>query len=141
MIEIILNWHPIFVHFTIALFTTSVGFYGLAYITSCLNIASQSLIKEFEIVARWCLWAGALSAIIAVAAGLYAYYTVRHDAAAHGAMLAHRNWALPTAAAIVVVAGWSAWRYFHQQTVTLLFFLLLLIVEAALMSTACVLPP
>lgn len=136
VIEIIPNWHPIFVHFTVALFTTSVGFYGLTYITSRLGIASKSLINEFEIVARWCLWAGALITIITVIAGLYAYYTVGHDEASHVAMHVHRNWALPTAAAILLSAGWSAWRYFHQQTVMLSFLLLLIIVEGALLSTA-----
>lgn len=136
MIEIIPNWHPIFVHFTIALFSTSVGFYGLAYLTPLLTKAPWTFTKEFEIVARWCLWIGAVITIITVAAGLYAYYTVKHDDTAHRAMLEHRNWALPTAATILLIAIWSAWRYFHQQQVTLSFFLTLLIIEGALLSTA-----
>lgn len=136
MIEIIPNWHPIFVHFTVALFTTSVGFYGLVYITSRLNIASKSLIAEFAIVGRWSLWAGALITLFTVAAGLYAYYTVGHDETSHAAMQEHRNWALPTATAILLITAWSVWRYFHQQTVTLSFFIILLIIEGALLSTA-----
>ena len=136
MIEIIPNSHPIFVHFTVALFTTSVGLYGLAYIFSRLNLASQSLINEFEITARWCLWVGALITLFTVAAGLYAYCTVGHDETSHAAMHIHRNWALLTASAILLITVWSVWRYFHQQTVTLVFFLLLLLVEGALLSTA-----
>lgn len=136
MIEIIPNWHPIFVHFTVALITTSVGFYGLAYITSLFKKAIWPLANEFEVVARWCLWVGALITIFTVMAGLYAYYTVGHDEISHEAMHEHRNWALPTATAIVLVAGWSIWRSFHQKTVTLIFFLVLIIVEGSLISTA-----
>lgn len=73
MIEIIPNWHPIFVHFTVALFTTSVGFYSLAYLTAHLNIFSTAFTNEFEIVARWCLWIGALITIITVLAGLLCF--------------------------------------------------------------------
>lgn len=123
-------------HFTLALFTTSVGFYGLTYITSRLNIISKSLPDEFEIVARWCLWVGALITIITVLLGLNAFNTVHHDANSHLAMHEHRNWAFPTATAILVVAGWSLWRYYHNQEVTITFVIILLIVQAALLSTA-----
>jgi uncharacterized membrane protein len=137
VIQIIPNWHPIFVHFTLALFTTSVGFYGLAYITSRLNAASKSLVNEFEIVARWCLWVGALLTIITVLAGWYAFDTVTHDEISHVAMHTHRNWALPTAGMILLVAGWSWWRYAKQKKEPTLFFLILLLaIQLSLLSTA-----
>lgn len=136
MIEIIPNWHPIFVHFTVALVTTSVGFYGLAYISARFNLVSKSLINEFAITARWCLWVGVLITILTVMAGLHAYYTVGHDETSHIAMHKHRNWALSTASALVLVAGWSIWQFFHQKKLSLIFFLILLIVEGALLCTA-----
>ncbi len=137
VIDIIPNWHPIFVHFTLALFTMSVGFYGLTYITSRLNIVSNSLSNEFEIVARWCLWVGALITIITVLAGLYAYYTIKHDEVSHVAMREHRNWALSTAAMILLVAEWSLWRYMKQRKEpTLTFLIVLVFIQLSLLSTA-----
>jgi len=136
VIEIIPNWHPIFVHFTVALFTISVGFYGLAYIGSFLKKAPGTFTHEFEIVARWCLWVGALVTIITVFAGLYAFNTVQHDEISHAAMLEHRNWAFPTATAILIIACWSFLQHIRKKTVTLTFLIVLLMIEGALMSTA-----
>lgn len=136
MINIIPNWHPIFVHFTLALFTTSVGFYGLSFLMSRLQIIPKFLTNEFEIVARWCLWIGALITVLTVLAGLNAFNTVHHDPVSHVAMHEHREWALPTAAAILFIASWSLWRYFHHQEVTMVFIIVLLIAQASLVSTA-----
>ncbi len=105
MIEIIPNWHPIFVHFTLALFTMSFGFFGFTYITTHLNIVSRSFVNEFEIVARWCLWIGALIIIITVLTGLNAFNTVNHDEVSHIAMHTHRSWAIPTAVLILLAAS------------------------------------
>lgn len=137
MIEIIPNWHPIFVHFTVALITTSVGFYWLAYITYHLDRFPKTLTSEFVIVARWCLWIGAIVTVFTALAGFYAYYTVAHDEIAHQALYEHRNWALVTAAGILFVAGWSLWRYIKPKPKPpLIFPLTLLVVQAALLSTA-----
>lgn len=93
-------------------------------------------IAEFEITARWCLWATGLVVIPTVMAGLYAYYTVGHDAPSHAAMINHRNWALPTAVAIVLVTLWSMLGYYRHKTFTLTFVFVLLLVQGMLLSTA-----
>lgn len=49
MIEIIPNWHPIFVHFTIGLFTAAFGFSILAFLFKTLNIFKPVLASELEI--------------------------------------------------------------------------------------------
>ncbi|MGM9451985.1 DUF2231 domain-containing protein [Legionella bozemanae] len=72
MFEILPNWHPILVHFTVALFTTSFGFYLLTYLSKSTHRVSQKMTLEFEIVGRWCLWCAALVTILTVLAGLYA---------------------------------------------------------------------
>jgi uncharacterized membrane protein len=136
MIEIIPNWHPIFVHFTVALYSTVVGFYILHYTTNYLWVLPKTYVNEFEVVARWCLWAVALLTIITVLAGLQAFNTVSHDAPSHIAMLNHRNWALPTAGAILFVALWSVWRYYRRRSVTLTFLLAVLVVQGLLLATA-----
>lgn len=135
MIEIIPNWHPIFVHFTVALFTTSVAFFIFTYLFQTLKIFSK-IALEFEIAGRWCLWTVGIIVIGTVLAVLQAYNTVRHDEISHLAMTDHRNWALPTAGAMVLVALWSLWRYFKQKNISLLFIVVLLIIQGLLLSTA-----
>lgn len=48
MIEIIPNWHPIFVHFTVALFSVATGLYALSLLVSNIQLKEQ-----WRIVARW----------------------------------------------------------------------------------------
>lgn len=135
MIEIIPNWHPIFVHFTVALFSTSVGFYTLSYLCNKFNIF-KNLTSDFEVVARWCLWVVGIIVIGTVLAGLYAYNTVNHDEPSHLAMTNHRNWAIPTGIAMVIVAIWSLWRTYKRQALSITFIIALLIVQGLLLSTA-----
>lgn len=138
MVEIIPNWHPIFVHFTVALISTSVGFYLLAYLGRLFNLRfiQTTLLDELETVARWCLWFAALITFGTVSAGFYAYGTVQHDATSYLAMTDHMNWALSTFIALTGVTLWSFWRYRTQKAVTLLFLCALFIVESLLISTA-----
>ena len=99
MIEVIPNWHPVFVHFTVALLTVS----GVLYLISVL-------LKDWKhrntalLVAEWNFWLGSLLTIATAVAGWYAYNTVDHDTASHVAMTIHRNWAIATVLTIAVVA-------------------------------------
>ena len=102
-IEIIPNWHPILVHFTIALLSVSVVLF-----------LAESFVRKWKLhiqlvtVARWNLWLGSLAAIATVIAGFDAFNSVAHGSEAqHLAMLDHRNWALSTAALFIVLAIWS----------------------------------
>lgn len=137
MIEIIPNWHPILVHFTVGLLSISVVFYLLAYLSAYLNIFLGTTIRgELEVAARWCLWSGAFITIFTVLAGLYAYNTVNHDTQSHIAMTNHRNWALTTAMIAILIAIWSIWRYSKQKALSINFILALLIMQGLLLSTA-----
>jgi uncharacterized membrane protein len=104
MVEIIPNWHPIFVHFTVALLSLAVL---LSVIVSLLP--DGQLRQQWQWVAQWNLWLGTGITLLTVAAGVVAYNTVTHDTPSHEAMTEHRNWALATAALFVVLAIWS-WR-------------------------------
>lgn len=104
MIDMIPNWHPVFVHFTIALFFVS----ALSFLVAHL-FASKAWAADLLVVARWSLWLGAVVTLGTIAAGFYAYFTVAHDTASHAAMTDHRNWALATAMAFLALAFWS-WR-------------------------------
>ena len=93
--EIIPNWHPVFVHFTIGLLGISALFYMAGLVTK----------KDvFYTVGKWNLWVGVAITIGTVLAGLQAAGTVDHDAESHAAMMDHRNWALTTAG---VLAHWA----------------------------------
>ncbi len=99
MIEIIPNWHPLLVHFTIGILSCSVLFYVASYAFD-LNFRLE---RQWIHVANWTLWTGCLFTIFTVLAGWHAYNTVAHDDVAHAAMTLHRNWAIPTALAFLLL--------------------------------------
>ncbi len=93
MPEIIPNFHPILVHFTIALLSISVVF----YVIRLLLPVNHRWREQWLNMANWSLWTGCLFAIATATAGWFAYNSVAHDGPSHAAMTLHRNWALPTA--------------------------------------------
>jgi len=131
MIEIIPNWHPIFVHFTVALVSVSALLYLVGFVT-----ARHKLGQELLVTARWCLWLGALVAIATVIAGFIAYYTVAHDTPSHHAMTEHRNWAIATFIIILCVASWSAWLYYKEKSLSWMFIVAMLIAAGLVTTTA-----
>ncbi len=124
--EIVPNWHPIFVHFTIALLSISAVFY----------LAGLVLKREhLLVVARWNLWIGAVATIGTVLAGWYAYNTVTHDGPSHAAMTDHRNWALVTASVFILLALWTFWKQRGAKTVSSTFVVVMLFAAGLLAIT------
>lgn len=70
---------------------------------------------QWETVARWNLWFGTLITLVVVAAGFYAFNTVRHDEPSHLAMQEHRSWALLTVAWFLVLAFLVYRNYRHER--------------------------
>ncbi|HHI9467489.1 TPA: DUF2231 domain-containing protein [Legionella anisa] len=135
MVEIIPNWHPVFVHFTVALVTVSFIFYVLAYLVPYTQLKTKALTFEFEVIARWGLWLAALISIATVAAGFYAFYTVKHSGISHAVMTTHRNWAITTALILFLTACWSVWRYSQHKTLTLPFIFIILVIQGLVLVT------
>lgn len=104
MPTILPNWHPIFVHFTVALFSLAAGLFVIS------SFVKSPLKEQWRLVARWNLWFGAGLTVLTGLAGLYAYNTVAHDTPSHAAMTEHRNWAIVTIALILTLAVWSIVR-------------------------------
>ena len=132
MIEIIPNWHPLFVHFTVALFAMGWLFYFLVLFAG----RRDSLTQQWRAAARWNLWSGMLLTVFTLVAGLDAYNTVDHDTESHLAMTDHRNWALVTAGLFAMVSAWSVWLARRGQSEGIVFFLVLTLATGLLASTA-----
>jgi uncharacterized membrane protein len=134
MIEIIPNWHPFLVHFTVALLGVSV----VLFIAEPL-VRKWPLHIQLVIVARWNLWMGALASIATVIAGFDAFNSIPHGSESqHLAMLDHRKWALGTATLFVVLAVWSFLLFIRGKKelkgVKNLVFVLLIIVAGMMLA-------
>jgi len=120
------NIHPILVHFAYALTVTS---------ALSLLVASFSSVGGWRDTLRhagdWMLFFAALAIVATAAAGFQAYYSVNHDGPSHAAMTTHRNWAVPSAVAVLALA---AWRYTKRAGKPGPLFALLLLVAAGLLS-------
>jgi uncharacterized membrane protein len=95
------NWHPVLVHFSIALLSVSVVLFVVSYF-----VKDHSIKHRYALVAEWNFWIGAVITVVTVLAGWYAYNTVAHDTPSHAAMTTHRNWALGTFAWLVLLSVW-----------------------------------
>lgn len=131
MIEVVPNWHPVFVHFTVALLIIATALHLLRHF-----LPKGELANQLTIVARWNLWIGAGFTLLTVAAGWYAYNTVAHDTPSHLAMTEHRNWAIATAMLFLGIAGWDYYLSRRNKGKGWLFSGLLLIATVLLLSTA-----
>ncbi|MGY2049115.1 DUF2231 domain-containing protein [Methylobacterium sp. JK268] len=108
MIEIIPNWHPLVVHFAIALLLTAAALFATG-----TALARQPVGPALTLVARWNLGLGVAAALVTVATGWQAYNTVAHDGPSHANMTTHMQWALGTAAVFLGAAG-AAWLDRHR---------------------------
>lgn len=107
MFEIIPNWHPLLVHFPIALISVSAFFHLAAW----MMWGKHKGATHCAVLAHSTLWLGALAAVLAALLGWLAFNTVEHDEASHAAMQIHRAWALGTLAVLMILAGWDFWRH------------------------------
>lgn len=122
MIEVIPNWHPIFVHFTIALLSMSVLFHLLHALLPKQHRWQNNMV----LLAQANLWIGTGFAIITAIAGWFAYNSVAHDTASHAAMTEHRNWALITLGIFFTLATWSVFRRKKNQANVIFTFAILI---------------
>lgn len=130
MFEVIPNWHPLFVHFSIALLSMSTIFFVALIITK--NNAVQDQLK---ILAYWNLWLGTGFAIVTATAGWFAYNSVAHDTPSHEAMTDHRNWALVTLSVFIVASLWSIKQYKSVKNTSATFTFIMVMAFVLLAST------
>lgn len=124
--QIIPNYHPMVVHFPIALTI-------IAFLLSIAAYARRSHPVSAQLAAagHFTLWLAAIGAAAAVLFGWLAYNSVNHDDAGHAAMLLHRAWAVPTAIGLILLASWDAWKYRVNELISVpMLFLLFLLSQA-----------
>lgn len=94
MVEIVPNWHPIWVHFPIALLSIATLFFLLGL------VFPGKLGEKVTAAARWNLAVGCALLIPTLLTGYLAYNSVAHDGPGHQAMKRHmtaglgRRWCL-----------------------------------------------
>ena len=130
MPEIIPNWHPIFVHFTVALWLLAVGLFVVA------RFVSEPLREQWQVVARWSLWFGAGFTVLTGLSGWNAFNTVAHDTPSHAAMLEHRNLAVITIACFFALTVWSVLWSRQGKALGVVFVVPMVVAGGLLVSTA-----
>lgn len=124
--QIIPNYHPIVVHFPIALTIVAFLFSIAAYARRSHPVSAQ-----MAAAGHFTLWLAAIGAAAAVLFGWLAYNSVNHDDAGHAAMLLHRAWAVPTVIGLILLASWDAWKYRVNELISVpMLFLLFLLSQA-----------
>lgn len=138
MPEIIPNLHPVFVHFTVALFSIATALFAVLFFVPKIQpgLLPERLKEQLLIVARWNLWIGAAITLITVAAGFFAFNSVTHDAPSHAAMKLHRNWALTTLPFYLAAAIWSMYSAYAGKQLNRFFIGAVLATQLLLLSTA-----
>lgn len=131
MINILPNWHPIFVHFTVALLIVAAALHLLSHFVS-----NSGLKNQLVTTARWNLWIGISATLLTVAMGWVAFNAVNHDEPSHLAMIEHRNWAMATFTVLLGIAAWEYYLYRHRKSKGWLFTALLVFAASLLLSTA-----
>lgn len=125
-IKEMINLHPLFVHFPIALLLGAVAFYFLGLI-----------LKKEELLGagKWALFAGVLGAAVSVWSGLEAAETVFHDAEIHKIMMAHQYTGI---AILVLSAALSLWVIVSKKAMpsTRILFLGMLLLLSGLIAQA-----
>lgn len=93
----LMNLHPLFTHFPIALLLSSFGFYLLG-----LLFKKEHLLKT----GQWTLYFGTLGAGAAVWTGLQAAGTIPHDETTHATMMAHQYLGITVLVLSVLLSLW-----------------------------------
>ena len=123
-------WHPIFVHFTVALLATSVVLFAVAW-----RVRHPDWHSRLASAAELNLWIGTALTALTVAFGWIAFDTVPHDDAVHDLMVRHRNLALITFAGFAAMTAISIWQRKRSTSPSAPFVLGMLLALAGLGAT------
>jgi uncharacterized membrane protein len=123
-------WHPMMVHFPLALVIVA----ALLFVAARL-LRSDGAAATLAIVATWNLVLGAIAAVLALATGLAAVLDLDVGAAVHQAIGLHMKWAMFTTLALVLLAVWRGAGTAQSSRPSWLFLIVLLAAAATLTFT------
>jgi uncharacterized membrane protein len=101
LMNIIPGWHPIVVHFPLALIVTAAASLSLARF-----LPGEEMVAMLASWGTWNLCLGAVTVFLALGTGLAASIGLQIDAAAHQAVSAHVKSAVVTTMLVLLVAVW-----------------------------------
>jgi uncharacterized membrane protein len=128
--NILPGWHPIVVHFPLALVTTAAFL-----LTAARVLRRDSYAATLATVGTWNLCMGALAALLALATGLAAAIGLHVGVPAHAAISIHVKWAMFTTLALVLLAVWRGAGSAQESRPSWIFVVLLLAMTGALIVT------
>jgi uncharacterized membrane protein len=99
----VLNVHPVFVHFPIALFPSALLLYGL-------GIVAQR--RSWCVAGRACLYLAAAGTALTILTGLQAEGTIPHNERIHHIMQTHKQIGYLIGAFAALLVGWS---FVHRE--------------------------
>jgi uncharacterized membrane protein len=124
------GWHPIIVHFPLALILTSTPMLIAARL-----LRREALAATFATVGTWNLCLGAVAAMFALASGVGALLDLQVGVAAREAISLHMKWAMLTTLLLVLLAVWRGAGSAPGSRPSWAFILLLSAATAALVVT------
>jgi uncharacterized membrane protein len=128
--SIIPGWHPMVVHFPLALVTTAAFMLWAARVLRPTRWSAT-----LATVGTWNLCLGAGAALFALATGLAATLHLQVGPAAHQAISLHFRWAAFTTLALVLAAVWRGAGSAPESRPTWIFMAVLSAATAALIMT------
>jgi uncharacterized membrane protein len=124
------GWHPMVVHFPLALVTTAT-----ALLLAARLLRQERLAATLATVGTWNLCLGALAALFAIGTGMAAAMHLQASPAAHHAVSLHVRWAMFTTLGLVLLAVWRGAGTAQASRPSWIFMIVLLGAFAALVAT------
>jgi uncharacterized membrane protein len=125
------NWHPLVVHFPIALILAAT-----ALLLAARLLRNESLAATAATVGTWNLCLGAVAAVFALGSGLAAVLNLDVSAAVRSVISVHVKWAMLTTLLLVLLAVWRGAGSTSRSRPSWVFLLALLVASTALSFTA-----
>ena len=124
------SWHPLVVHFPIALVLSAT-----ALLLAARLLRNESLAATAATVGTWNLCLGAAAALFALGTGLGAVLDLDVSAAARQAISVHLKWAMFTTLLLLLLAVWRGAGSASRSRPAWLFLIVLFAASAALIFT------
>jgi uncharacterized membrane protein len=124
------GWHPMVVHFPLALVVT-----GALFLVAARLLRPERHAATLATVGTWNLCLGAFAALFALATGLAAVLDLHVGLAARQAISLHVKWAIFTTLALVLLAVWRGAGVAQESRPSWVFIVVLAAATAALIMT------